>query len=245
MHARQASDETGKPRGFTLKELLARQAKPAGRSQVRAAFTLIELLVVIAIIGILTSLVLPALSGARESGRMSHCSNSLSQIFKGVQQYAEANKDRLPYAFKEDGGASSWAQRVFEFTGSSSNLFRCPSDPLSHNRGDRTYAVNATRSGSEMVPFGHSDPKSPLIMGVLDSHVGDIILIGERPDEGGSRGRMDNDKAASLDLTPGTVHHKGKGGNYAMGSGAVAYLTPAEVKATSGKGNFWTIYSGR
>jgi prepilin-type N-terminal cleavage/methylation domain-containing protein len=59
-------------------------------------FTLVELLVVIAIIGILVSLLLPAVQAARESARRTQCANNLRQLGVAALNYESANKHMPP-----------------------------------------------------------------------------------------------------------------------------------------------------
>ncbi|MBN1765240.1 MAG: prepilin-type N-terminal cleavage/methylation domain-containing protein [Sedimentisphaerales bacterium] len=59
-------------------------------------FTLIELLVVIAIIGLLVSILMPALTGARKQAQSAACMSHLKQMGYATYYYAEDNKNYVP-----------------------------------------------------------------------------------------------------------------------------------------------------
>jgi prepilin-type N-terminal cleavage/methylation domain-containing protein len=75
----------------------------------RGAFTLIELLVVIAIIALLLSILLPALSGAREQGRLAVCLANLRTLSQAANLYLVEYNDTLPFIMKsQTTGVCSW-----------------------------------------------------------------------------------------------------------------------------------------
>ncbi len=64
-------------------------------------FTLIELLVVLAIIGVLATILLPAINGAMKKGKVARCKTEVADLEGAIKRfYAEYNKMPLPKGSK-------------------------------------------------------------------------------------------------------------------------------------------------
>jgi len=121
----------------------------------RRAFTLIELLVVIAIIGILSAMLLPALSRAKQRAQGAVCLGGGHQMMTAILMYVGDNNDLFP-PNPDDGNTEpgyNWCSGeagigqpqefdsdilgdpsrslLINYLGNNVNIFRCPADTRS------------------------------------------------------------------------------------------------------------------
>ena len=103
-------------------------------------FTLIELVVSIAVIGILISIILPAIQAARNAGRKLECANHLKQLSLAMLNY-EARHHSLP-PFTVPNSYSAWAHLLPDLEMKS--LFRQINFSLPYSIGGGTPLVAAS-----------------------------------------------------------------------------------------------------
>lgn len=136
----------------------------------RNAFTLIELLVVIAIIAILAALLLPVLSKAKETAKVTQCLNNMKQLTVCWLLYPDDNQQRLVHNWiyfdglaTPDSWITGWvrtlpgttnqdyirAGRLFPYN-SSLGIYLCPDATLLNGYIPvRTVSINDRMGGAD------------------------------------------------------------------------------------------------
>jgi len=157
-------------------------------SRTLPGFTLIELLVVIAVIAILASLLLPALSVARNKAWRIQCASQLRQLGLGFNLFVNDKQDRYPaagYGNSANNGQLAWDSWIYRYIGGvapdsaidtgltptvfSPKIEKCPADRIPTAAADpqwgwvtfglrRTYAMNSV--GPNWSSDWQVDPKN-------------------------------------------------------------------------------------
>jgi len=119
--------------GFYLMKKTHKLKRLKNQTVRQMGFTLIELLVVIAIIAILASMLLPALSKAKDKSKSIACVNNLKQQGLCLSLYNDDNQATYPLGLDNSVNPNIWMWpallRTYTTKGSTTGVFRCPSAP--------------------------------------------------------------------------------------------------------------------
>lgn len=145
-------------------------------------FTMIELLSVVAIVAILASLIIPAVSGAKEKALASKCLSNLRQIGAGLTLYAAENNGYLPPSSDENG--KNWDQgAIYPYLPARTNqngserqgmVFVCPSAKYA---GFPNVDLSRTYSSTDAIVGPDNDYRAPRHTATLPRLSGTLLLF--------------------------------------------------------------------
>lgn len=151
-------------------------------------FTIIEIITVIAIIGILASLLLPALSKSKQKALAANCMSNLRNIGQSLEIYVLDNNMSLPSCAWRPGNNPDNLPYLHDvlspYLNGVKEIFQCPADALYYAQEQTSYEWNQfvngyhydTQPNFQAAPyFGRSDV--PLLFDIDNFHFGSKNIL--------------------------------------------------------------------
>lgn len=207
-------------------------------------FTLIELLVVITIIAILASMLLPAMSKARNKGKQIACLSNLKQLGTATIAYLDDNDEYYYDQFCYPGGHSlaAWKINIANYLGIKISVFnsyttynvdigrgvfRCPSWNNDAMNIPETRAANMGGIGCTHALYKHWPNDKKYCTSVI-KHPSKVFLLGDTS-EVATTAPMDI-AWKDYPTTPGIRHNNGT--NILWVDGHASWMSKTEVVAS-------------
>jgi prepilin-type N-terminal cleavage/methylation domain-containing protein/prepilin-type processing-associated H-X9-DG protein len=223
-------------------------------------FTLIELLVVIAIIAILASMLLPALSNARETARRSVCLSNLRQTGQTIQMYVDDCEDYFPTIFNPgapgpaDTSDYRWYTIIYRYANTATgtwmntrdyvykndSMYTCPTHKM------RTAPYPSTTNPSQTIAMNYFVGAYPFVHARVVQRMRQVVLPASMHIF--SDGKFDPagpwfGASVKYNTMPDIVH--GKGDNILYVDGHAGWLPwleiPQTAPSTAGNPFWWGI----
>lgn len=145
------------------------------------AFTLIELLVVIAIVGVLMSLLLPALGRTKRSARSAACLSNLHQIGLALDVYVQENNNHLPFCAQLPSVNSNLPaiSKTLQPSLKTKAIFQCPEDQTLFPVEQTSYEWNMLLNGAS---YDNPESWSPATRTIVETIFGGSLntpLVGD------------------------------------------------------------------